>query len=220
MRIIIVGNSKEVYHLSRLFISKGYSITIINRKKEECVWLSRHLKALVILGDGSDPQILEEVEASKADAILAITSNDQDNLAICQLGSLRFNVPRTLALVNDPDNESIFKKLGITAISTTRILSSLIEQSTDFEEITNLTPVGEGKINVTEITLSKTSSVIGRSLQEINLPESSLIASILRGDKVIIPRGGTVLEKGDRLVVITLPDNHGLVLKKLSDSSV
>jgi len=220
MRIIIVGNSKEVYHLSRLFISKGYSITIINRKKEECVWLSRHLKALVIFGDGSDPQILEEVGTSKADAILAITSNDQDNLAICQLGSLRFNVPRTLALVNDPENESIFKKLGITAISTTRILSSLIEQSTDFEEITNLTPVGEGKINVTEITLSKTSSVIGRSLQEINLPESSLIASILRGDKVIIPRGGTVLEKGDRLVVITLPDNHGLVLKKLSDSSV
>jgi len=219
MRIIIVGNSKEVYHLSRLFISKGYSITIINRKKEECVWLSRHLKALVIFGDGSDPQILEEVGTSKADAILAITSNDQDNLAICQLGSLRFNVPRTLALVNDPENESIFKKLGITAISTTRILSSLIEQSTDFEEITNLTPVGEGKINVTEITLSKTSSVIGRSLQEINLPESSLIASILRGDKVIIPRGGTVLEKGDRLVVITLPDNHGLVLKKLSDSS-
>ena len=220
MRIIIVGNSKEVYHLSRLFISKGYSITIINRKKEECVWLSRHLKALVIFGDGSDPQILEEVGTSKADAILAITSNDQDNLAICQLGSLRFNVPRTLALVNDPENESIFEKLGITAISTTRILSSLIEQSTDFEEITNLTPVGEGKINVTEITLSKTSSVIGRSLQEINLPESSLIASILRGDKVIIPRGGTVLEKGDRLVVITLPDNHGLVLKKLSDSSV
>lgn len=220
MHIIIVGSSKEVYYLSRLFISKGYSVTIINRKKEECVWFSRHLEALVIFGDGSDPQILEEAGASNTDAILAITPNDQDNLAICQLGMLRFNVPRTLALVNDPDNEIVFKKLGITAISTTRILSSLIEQSTDFEEITNLIPVGEGKINVTEITLSKTSSIIGRSLQEIDLPESSLIASILRGNRVIIPRGGTVLEKGDRLVVITLPDNHGLVLRKLSDSPV
>src|SRR4030042_66550 len=209
MHIIIVGGNKEVYFLGRLFISKGYSVTIINRKKEESIWLARHMKARIILGDGSDPKVLEDAGSNEADALLAITPNEQENLVICQLGSIEFHVPHTLALVNDPDNEVIFKQLGIKAISTTKILSSLIEQSTDFEEITNLIPVGEGKINVTEILVDETSAIVGRSLQDINLPENSLIASILRENHAIIPRGPTIIEQNDHLVVITLPENHG-----------
>jgi trk system potassium uptake protein TrkA len=217
MKILIVGGGKLVYFLARSFLSKGYTATIVNRNRSECIWLARSLKATVVYGDGSDYRILQEAEAGSADAILAVTPNDQDNLVICQLASQRFDVPRTLALVNDPDNEEVFRKLNITAaFSTTRILSSLIEQRAGFEEITNLIPVGEGKVNVTELVLTENSPVIGERLSDIVLPENSLIAVILRKSKPIVPRGATVLQIKDRLIIMSLPENMGQVLKTLT----
>ncbi|MEA3476499.1 MAG: NAD-binding protein [Candidatus Cloacimonadota bacterium] len=217
MNILIVGGGKVVYFLCRTFLSKGYKVTVINRDQDECTWLARRLKVTVVYGDGSDSQILEEAGADAADAVLAVTPNDQDNLEICQLADLRFRVQRTLALVNDPDNEEVFRQLGITAaFSTTRILSSLIEQRAGFEEITNLIPASEGKVNITEVVLKETSPVVGQPLIDIALPENSLVASILREGQAIIPRGTTVLQDGDHLIVISLPENLGQVLKALT----
>lgn len=217
MNIIIIGGGRAVYFLCRTFLSKGYTVTIVNRDREGCSWLARQLKATVVHGEGSDPQILEDAGAYTADAVLAVTPNDHDNLVICQLAAHRFRVPRTLSLVNDPDNEEVFQKLGITgAFSTTRIFSSLIEQRTGFEDIVNLFPVGGGKVNVTEIVLKADSPVAGRLLRDVPLPDNSLIASILRGEEPIVPRGGTTLNPDDHLIVMTLPQNHAQVLKLLT----
>jgi trk system potassium uptake protein TrkA len=217
MNVLIVGGGKVVYFLCRAFISKGYSLTIVNRDSAECAWLARRLKAVIVHGDGTDLQILEECGAERCDAILAVTGHDQDNLAICQQARIRFNVQRTLAMVNDPDNEEVFRKLGVSAaFSTTRIITSLIEQRTGFEDIINLVPLEEGKVNLTEVVLRDISPVAGRALSDIALPENSLIAIVTRNGSPIIPRGGTVLAAGDRLVVITLPENMGRVIKLLT----
>lgn len=217
MKVLVVGGGKLGYFLSRTFLSKGYDVTVIDRDQDECTWLARHLKATVVHGDGSDPRILEEAGAHSADALLAVTPNDEDNLVVCQLADIRFGVPRTLALVTDPDNEEVFRQLGITGVvSTTRLLSTLIEQKAGFEEITNLIPVSEGKVNITEVVLKETSPVAGQPLREIALPGDSLIAAVLRDGQPIVPRGATVLRVGDRLVVITLPENHGQVLEMLT----
>jgi trk system potassium uptake protein TrkA len=219
MNTLIIGGGKIVYFLAKAFFSKGYNITIINRKKEECSRLARQLKATVVFGNGTDPQILKDAQTSLMDAVLAITPNDEDNLVICQLAKLTFGVQRTLALVNDPDNEEVFQQLGITtAFSTTRMISSLIEQRTGLEEIVGLFSVAEGKAHVTEVVLTNNSPVLGQSLMEINLPANSLIACILRNGEPVIPRGGTTLCADDRLVLITLPENHGPVLKLLTGS--
>lgn len=220
MNIIMIGGGRAVYFLCRTFLSKGYGVTVINRDEEDCSWLARHLKATVVHGEGSDPQILEEAGVYSADAILAVTPNDHDNLVICQLAIHCFKVPRTLSLVNDPDNEEVFQKLGITgAFSTTRIISSLIEQRTGFEDIVNLSPACGGMVNVTEIVLRENSPVIGRLLRDIPLPDNSLVATVLRDGEPIVPRGGTTLFSNDRLIVMTLPDNHARVLKLLTGQS-
>jgi trk system potassium uptake protein TrkA len=220
MNTLIVGGGKLVYFLCRTFASKGYQVTIVNRDKAECIWLARHLKATVVYGDGSDPRILEEAQADGAEALLAVTPNDEDNLAICQLARLRFGVDRTLALVNDPDNEEVFRALGVTtAFSTTRLLSNLIEQKAAFEDITSLAPLAGGKVNITEIVLDDDAPVVGRALAQIELPPDSLIAGILRAERPIIPRGVTTLEARDHLIVVTLPENHGRVLKMLTGST-
>jgi trk system potassium uptake protein TrkA len=213
MKVLIVGGGKTLYFLCRNFTSKGHEVILINKSKEECIQLARELSATVVCGDGSDPAILKEAGAMGADAVLAITPNDQDNLVISQLASLQFGVPRTLALANDPDNAEIFKNLGVPAFSTTHIVGSLIEQRASLEQITNLLPVAEGKVNVTEIALDAGFPVADKLLKEIELPENALVAVVIRDNQPIVPRGATRLQAGDLVVLITLPENHGHVLK-------
>ena len=221
MKTLIVGGGKIVYFLARAFFAKGYNVTVINRTKEECCSLARQLKATVVFGNATEPHILKEAQTSSMDVVLALTPNDEDNLVICQLAKLNFGVEKTLALVNDPDNEQVFQQLGVTtAFSTTRMISSLIEQRAGFEEIVGLFSLEEGKVNVTEIMLTKNSPVVGKTLMEINLPANCLIACILRDNEPVIPRGGTTLCVNDRLVLITVPESHGPVLKLLTGSNI
>jgi trk system potassium uptake protein TrkA len=212
MKVLLVGAGKTLYFLCRNFTAKGYEVVIINRNQKECVQLARQLAAVVVCGDGSDAGILKDAGAMGADVVLAITPNDQDNLVICQLASIQFGVPRAIALANDPDNAEIFEKLGVTAFSTTHIVGSLIEQRASLEQIINLLPVGEGRVNVTEIVLDADSPVAGKLLKDIVLPENALVAVVIRASQPIVPRGSNQLLAGDRIVLITLPENHGSVL--------
>lgn len=213
MKVIIVGGGRTVYFLGRSFLAKGHAVTVINRDPEECAHLAGRLNATVVHGDGSDPTILKDAGAHVADAVLAATPNGEDNLAICQLASLQFGVERAVALVNDPDNEGVFKALGVKAFATTRMIASLIEQHAALDEITNLVPVGEGRVNITEVALRPDAPVVGRTLGELAFPDGALVAVILRGDEAIVPRGSTEVRAGDRLVLVTLPQNHGRVLR-------
>ena len=220
MKVLIAGAGKTLYFLCRNFTAKGYNVVIIDRDREECVHLARQLSALVVCGDASDATILKEAGAMDADVVLAITPNDQDNLVICQLASIQFNVPRVLALANDPDNAEIFEKLGVFAFSTTHIVGSLIEQRASLEQIINLMPVGEGRVNVTEIIIGADSPVSGKLLKDVILPKNALVAVVIRGNQPIVPRGADDLLAGDRVVLITLPENHGAVLKAFTGERI
>ncbi len=209
MRIIMIGGDKTVYFLARQFVEKGSHVTIINRDPNRARELAQQTQALVVLGDGSDVQRLEEAGARRADVVMALTSHDQDNLISCQIAQKMFAVPRTLALVNDPENEDIFRKLGITvAFSATRIIASLIEQQATFDDITTLMPIAEGRINVTDVRLDQYSPAVGKTLLELELTEGSLIAAIIRGEDVLVPRGGTRLQDRDHLILISHPEHE------------
>lgn len=213
MKVVIVGGGMTLYYLCRRFAERGYDVVVVNRDHEECVRLARQLRATVVHGDGSDPRILEDAGTMGADVVLAITPNDADNLVICQLAGLRFGVPRVLALANDPDNAEVFDRLGVTGFSTTDIVGNLIEQRAAVEQITNLLPVGEGRVNVTEVVLEAGTSVEGKPLRELGLLPDGLVAVVLRGEEALIPHGDTVLRTGDRVVLVTLPRHHGRVLR-------
>jgi trk system potassium uptake protein len=216
MKVLMVGAGPTLYFLCRRFTAKGYEVVIINRNRKECVQLARQFSALIVCGDGSDAAVLKEAGAMNADVVLAITPYDQDNLVICQLAAMQFGVPRPVALANDPDNAEIFEKLGVCAFSTTDIVGGLIEERAALEQIINLLPVGEGRVNVTEIVLDDASPVAGKMLKDVPLPENALIAVAIRDHRPIVPRGPTQLHAGDRLVLITLPENQGAVVKALT----
>lgn len=217
MKIILIGGGKLAYFLSKQFASKGYQITIINPDRSAATQLSRSLKATVICAEPTNLKTLEEAGAYQAEVVLSLTEQDEDNLIACQIAKKKFGIPRTIALVNDPDNKKIFEKSGITvAFSATQIISNLIEQQTGSEDIKTLIPVAEGKVNLTEITLQEKAPAVGKTLQELKLPKGTLIACILRKEEVIVPRGETILKAGDRLISIGQPEKYGQMLRSLS----
>ena len=216
MNIVLVGGGKLVYFLAKQFERSGHDLTVIIRNADDARLLSRQLSATVIVGDGSDPRTLRETEIDRADVFLSLTFHDPDNLIACQIAQKYFEVPYTIALVNDPEHRDLFEQLGVTvAFSATQILGDLIEQQVDFEDIQKLIPVAEGRVSVTELVLPEDSPALGSSLQELNLPDGTLIGSIVRGTQVVVPRGGCRLQANDRLVLIGQPKNYAKSLRLL-----
>ncbi len=209
MRVIIFGGDKITYSLARQFARKKYHTTIIDNNAARAHELAHTTGATVILGDGTNVTTLEGAGARRADAVIALTPHDEDNLICCQIADRTFGVPRTIALVNDPENEAIFKKLGVkVAFSATRIIAAIIDQETDFESITSLMPLAQGRLNVTDVRLHRDAPAVGHSLAELELSENSLVACIIRGEQVIVARGSTNLLANDHVVLISQPENQ------------
>lgn len=219
MKVILVGGGRAIYFLAQAFRTKAHSITVIHRDAGECARLARRMDAIVVQGDGSDPRILEEAGARAADIVLAATPSDPDNLVICQLARSRFAVPRAVALVNDPDNQGIFRDLGIDAVSTSLAIASLIEQRAALDQVTNLIPAGEGKVTISEVILTASSPAVGRRVAEIDMPRDALIAVAMRNGEAIIPRGDTELRSGDRVLLVTLSESRDRALKMVTGRS-
>ncbi len=118
-----------------------------------------------------------------------------------------------MALSNDPDNEAVFAKLGVPSFSTASIVGSLVVQKASTELVTNLLPVCSGRVLMTEVVLSAGSPILGKTLKELSLPDDSLVAVIIRDGEPIVPSGLSRMLEGDTVVLMTLPENHGLVLR-------
>jgi len=220
VRVILLGGGETIetiYFLARLFVRRGYDVTVVDPNPAEAQMLSRRVKATVLVGDGSDPVVLEEAGARQADLVLSLTPQDPDNLVACQVAQKLYGVPRTLALVNDPENEEVFRKLGITEVfSSTKVIGSLIEGRTVFDEITYLFPADEGRRYVTEVVLDGDSPAIGQTLAELVLPPDSLVVAIIRDGHVVVPGSEDRLQVADRLIAIALPEHQERLLLALA----
>ncbi|MGC1310239.1 MAG: TrkA family potassium uptake protein [Phormidesmis sp.] len=216
MRVILIGKDKLTYFLGRRFNSKGYFLTIITPSEENAVSLSRRLKATVISGNGSDPKVLQEAGAYQADVLLALSDQDQDNLIACQVAQDRYGVPRTVAIVNDPDNREIFEELGVSvAFSATEILGSMIEQQTTSTDILNLVPVTESEVTITEVKLEEGSPAVGMAIKDLNLQEA-VVACVVRRGHVLVAKQRSYLHAGDHVLLISKNDHYGQAQKALT----
>jgi trk system potassium uptake protein TrkA len=217
LRILVVADERSSYFLSRRLIAAGHKVVIVNESERVCLSLARRLRADVVHGDATDPRVLEEAGTGSVDAVMALTQVDARNLAICQQARVRFRVPRALAVANDPDNEDVFRKLGVEiAFSPIRVLATMIEQRAMFAEITELIPVADGRIHLTELRLPSGSPAVGRRLRDAGIPAGAVVAYVLRDDQPLVPHGDTELLAGDRLMLVTLPGSHEPAVRALT----
>jgi trk system potassium uptake protein TrkA len=129
MYVIVVGGGKVGYYLSKHLIERGYEVTLIEKDPKRADTLTSQLGEVVMVGDGDEMSFLATTGMERADVVVAVTGDDEDNLVACQLAKRKFNVPKTVARVNNPANVRIFKTLGVDrALSATEVLLDLIER--------------------------------------------------------------------------------------------
>jgi len=216
MYVVIIGAGRIGFHLAQKLIQDKHTVTVIEKDRARCEGISQNLDAMVINGDGCEPRYLEDANIAQADVAAAVTADDEDNLVICQLAKDVFGVRRTVARVNNPRNEHIFTELGVdVAVNSTTIIAKIIEEESSFEDFINLMTFKRGKLALVRVDLASDSPVIEKCVKDVRLPENSVLVSVVRGDNIIVPKGETVLKKGDDVIALTTIENEQQLLDTL-----
>jgi trk system potassium uptake protein TrkA len=201
--LIIVGGGKVGYYLTKTLVHEGYEVLLIEKNPAKVETYTERFGAVVMNGDGAEAATLAAAGAGRADVIIAVTGDDEDNLVICQMAKHRFNVGRTIARVNNPKNEELFRLLGIdVTVSPTNVILSLIEQQIPGLHFVHLLALRHAHVTLVEASVSPSSPITNRTLAEIDLPENTSIIAILRGGKIVIPTGTTSIQASDEIIAI------------------
>jgi trk system potassium uptake protein TrkA len=209
MYVIVVGAGKVGYHLTRALIGGGHEVTLIEKDARQVAALTPEFGEALVVGDGCEVRVMQDVGMGRADCVVAVTGHDEDNIVICQMAQRYFRVPRQIARVNNPKNEPIFRLLGIEeTVSSTGIIYNLIDQEVETGESLLLTALKRGKIVIATAELQLDSPGTGRLIKDIHLPGECVLAAIIRDDHILLPSGTTRLEAGDTVIAVTSPQDQ------------
>jgi len=204
MYAVIVGGGKVGYYLAKALVYEGHEVLVLERENNRTKVINEELGAVTMRGDGCDIIALENAGVARADVLIAATGDDAINLIACQIAKARFKVPRTIARINNPKNEAIFKKLGVDAtVSTTDAILTRIQEELPSEAIVHLSSLRGVGAEVIELKVRPDSPAVGYTLKDLALPEDATVAMVIRQGEGTVPRGATRIEKDDELVVVT-----------------
>lgn len=205
MYIIVVGGGKVGYYLTRTLLDEeDHEVLLIERNPEKVELYAERFGAVVVNGDGAEALTLANAGAARADVVIAVTGEDEDNLVICQMARQKFHVARTIARVNNPKNESLFRLLGVdVTVSQTNYILHLIEQAIPERSFVHLLSLRHPDLAIIEARITETSAAAHKALAEVMLPPNCVIAAIMRGTQLVVPGPGTEIEPGDDIIAVT-----------------
>lgn len=218
MKIVIVGGGKLGYFLARNMLDRDYKVKLIEKDKTKCLKIANELDAEVICGDGTEIEVLANVGTGRADCFIAVTGRDQDNLVASQLAKKKFMVKQVIARANNPRNLEVLRKLGVdNAVSSTEIITRLIEQEVAAVGLHLLASLNKGRAAICTLTLPKYAAIDGISVKDLQMPKSSLLVSLLRDERLIIPQGDTVIHAGDEIIAVCESASQKELLKLFNE---
>lgn len=209
MYAIVAGGGKVGHYLTRDLIEASHEVLLVEKDKARANYLAEELGEVVTTGDACEVRTMSEIGMERADVVVAVTGDDEDNLVICQMAKRRFHVPRTIARVNNPLNEDIFHRLGIdSTVSSTKIIFNLIEQQIQTDEVIPLAALHRGSIELVEIDIGPHSPVLGKRIPQVGLPDEALIISIVRDEHAILPNIDVDFKQGDSVIALVTTDRE------------
>ncbi len=202
MYIVIVGGGVAGSTLAKHLTGEGHEVVIVEADEERAKTLAESTDALVIHGDGSEPEILKDAGIEKADAVAILTRDDNTNLTIIQILK-KFDVKRIVARVNDPNKQDLYIGLNIAAaISPISAMVSYFKNALTLGKARSLISIAKGKAEIIELSVSN-EKLEGKRIDDLNIPKSAMIGLIYRNGEIIIPTPGETLKLNDLLTVIT-----------------
>jgi len=210
MYIIVVGGGMVGYYLTKALLEEGHEVLIIEKDATICENIVEELGSVCIRGDGCEASTLAGVGTGRADMLIAVTGDDEDNLVACQVAKHKFNVPRTIARIRNPKNETLFKKLGVdVTVSSTNIILEHIQTEVPTHTLTRLLTIRDKGLEIVEIKIPPESTTVGKAIKELSLPPRSTLSLIIRkGVKPIIPKSSTILQADDQIIAVTTPESE------------
>jgi trk system potassium uptake protein TrkA len=217
MYMIVVGGGKIGFHLGKALLSEGHEILIIEKDRNRIDFITNELGSICMNGDGCEVSTLSEAGAARADMLVSVTGDDEDNLASCQVAKLVYKVPRTIARINNPKNEKLFHMLGVDiTVSSTNIIMENIQQEVPTHIMTHLMTLQDKGLAVVEIRIPADARCVGKKIKDIALPTGSMLILLFRRDEE--PRmttAETVIQIGDQFIALTPTINEEDLKKAL-----
>ena len=206
MYVIIAGAGKVGWNLARELIDKDHEVTLLEHDRRRYLVVEQELEHAVQYGDASELWVLERAGIQRADLVIAVTGDDEDNILICQMARDKYEVERIVARVNNPRNLDHFKELGIEpAVSATDLILRLIEHEVPQYGLVHLLDLAGDRLEIIELIVDGSSPVAGTRVNDVEMPDGSLIISVLREGGGFVPQGDTVIEAGDEVLVVLDP---------------
>jgi len=205
MNVIVVGGGKTGSNLAFQLIQENHQVKVIESREDILERLKGELPPeTIVAGDGSSPAILEMAGIDKADVLVAVTGEDENNLVASTLARFEFNVPRTIARVNNPKNAWLFTpEMGVdVSVNQTDILVKLIFEEMSMGDMMTLLKLRRGEYSLVEEKLPPRSKAIEIPLRELPLPKACTIAAVIRQGKVLTPRGDMIFKEDDEILAV------------------
>jgi trk system potassium uptake protein TrkA len=204
MYIVVVGGGRVGFYLAKELLEAGHEIVVLEKNERRARQITDELGSIVLARDGCEGKHLAEAGANRAAIVAGVTGDDEDNLVICQMAKHHFQVPRTIARVNNPRNETLLRHLGVDeVISPTKMALGAIEQDIPVHELLHLAQLGASELELLEAQIGPDSPAVGRRPGDLSLPDGCSIFVLLRGESVIPLRGDVVFQEGDKVLAVS-----------------
>lgn len=207
MNVVVVGAGKVGTFIAADLVANGHDVVVVeqDRARIELVRDRPELSGVTwSTGDACEVTVLDASAVGRADVVVAVTGDDEDNLVTSLLAKQEFAVPRVLARVNHPENEWLFtEQWGVdVAVSTPHLITALVEEAVSVGSLVRLLQLAGGRARLVEVTLLGDAPVIGKDLASAHLPRDSSIVAVVRSGDIVVPRGDTVLYEGDEVIAL------------------
>jgi trk system potassium uptake protein len=203
MYMIVVGAGKVGLNLARELIDKGNELTIVENSARRYATVEEELEHRAQYGDGSELWVLERAGIERAEMVIAVTGDDEDNILICQVAREKYGVERVIARCNNPRNLQHFELLGVKpAVSATDLILRLIEHEVPRYGLLHLLDLPQERLEIIEIEVGEGSPADGTEVRNLGIPEGSLVISILRDGTGFVPLADSVVQSGDEVLLV------------------
>jgi trk system potassium uptake protein TrkA len=204
--ILIAGGGKVGSNLAATLLKMGHEVTLLDNDRNRYAVLESRFEHVARYGDATELFVLERAGVERADLVVAVTGDDEDNIIVCQVAKEKYGVEKSIARVNDPRNQPHFDMVGINlTVSATATILALIEHELPEHQLVKLLDLHREGLEIVEFAIEAGSPAAGRPVRDLNLPNKSRLISVTRDGRAEIAIGDTELRPGDLVMAILEP---------------